>query len=185
MSFSWRTRINLKFSELTYDVPKDKESKRILKGVSGRFLSGQISAILGPSGAGKTTLMNILAGHKKMKISGEILVNGKPRCLKSFQKQSCYIMQDEHLLKYLTVQESMDAAAALKIGKSCQDLSVKSTIDEILSALGLEETKDTRVSNLSGGERKRLSIAFEFLSKPPIMFLDEPTRCDMKFFICI
>ncbi|RXG69561.1 ATP-binding cassette sub-family G member 1 [Armadillidium vulgare] len=156
MSLSWRTRINLKFSELTFDVPKDKESKRILKGVSGRFLSGQISAILGPSGAGKTTLMNILAGYKKMKISGEILVNGKPRCLKSFQKQSCYIMQDEHLLKYLTVQESMEAAAALKLGKSCQDLSVKSTIDEILSALGLEKTKDTRVSNLSGGERKAL-----------------------------
>ncbi|RXG69000.1 hypothetical protein Avbf_02456 [Armadillidium vulgare] len=63
-----------------------------------------------------------------MKISGEILVSGKPRCLKSFQKQSCYIMQDEHLLKYLTVQESMDAAAALKLGKSCQDLSVKSTV---------------------------------------------------------
>ncbi|RXG71535.1 ATP-binding cassette sub-family G member 4 [Armadillidium vulgare] len=110
-----------------------------------------------------------------MKISGEILVNGKPRCLKSFQKQSCYIMQDEHLLKYLTVQESMDVAAALKLGKSCQDLSVKSTIDEILSDLGLEETKNTRVSNLSGGERKRLSIAFEIISKPPIMFLDEPT----------
>ncbi|KAL7639014.1 UNVERIFIED_CONTAM: hypothetical protein RMT77_010548 [Armadillidium vulgare] len=167
------TRINVKFSELTYSISKGEEN--ILNGVSGRFLSGQLSAILGPSGAGKTTLMNILAGYKTRRTSGDILVNGKPRDLKSFRKQSCYIMQDEQLLPYLTIGESMEAAANLKLGHSISNLSKKNIINDILSSLGLEESKTTRVSNLSGGEKKRLSAAFELINNPSIMFLDEPT----------
>ncbi|KAB7503421.1 hypothetical protein Anas_12765 [Armadillidium nasatum] len=84
-------------------------------------------------------------------------------------------MQDEHLLEFLTIQESMEAAATLKLGNSTSSESKKNIIREILSTLGLEEGKNTRVSNLSGGEKKRLSIAFELINNPPVMFFDEPT----------
>ncbi|KAB7501614.1 hypothetical protein Anas_08005, partial [Armadillidium nasatum] len=84
-------------------------------------------------------------------------------------------MQDEQLLPYLTIEESMEAAANLKLGHSISNLSKKNIINDILSSLGLEESKTTRVSNLSGGEKKRLSAAFELINNPSIMFLDEPT----------
>ncbi|KAB7501616.1 ATP-binding cassette sub-family G member 1 [Armadillidium nasatum] len=135
-------------------ISKSEKSKRILKGVSGRFLSGQISAILGPSGAGKTTLMNILAGYKTSKASGDILINGKPRCLESFRKISCYIKQDEQLPPFLTVKESMEVAAGLKLGRSNSNLSKKRIVR---------------------GEKKRLTVAFELINNPLVMFFDEPT----------
>ncbi|KOB75819.1 ATP-binding cassette transporter subfamily G, partial [Operophtera brumata] len=115
---------------------------------------------MGPSGAGKSTLLNILTGYKTSGMEGSITVNGLERNLSSFRKLSCYIMQDNQLHGNLTVEEAMAVATSLKLP------SATSRADK-------EEV--TMTSNLSGGQKKRLSIALELVNNPPIMFFDEPT----------
>nr|CAI5818201.1 unnamed protein product [Callosobruchus analis] len=169
-----RPKVDLAFSNLRYTVRQGKKEKVILKDVSGRLRSGELCAIMGPSGAGKSTLLNILTGYKTEGTSGQIFMNERERDLSQFRKLSAYIMQDNQLHANLTVDEAMAVAAKLKIGsKKAHEREV--IITEILDTLGLIDHRRTMTSGLSGGQKKRLSIALELVSNPPIMFFDEPT----------
>ncbi|XP_072939339.1 ATP-binding cassette subfamily G member 4-like isoform X2 [Epargyreus clarus] len=172
-----RPPVDLAFSDLTYRVQEGRKSnvKMILKSVSGRLRSGELTAIMGPSGAGKSTLLNILTGYKTSGMEGSITVNGMERNLSSFRKLSCYIMQDNQLHGNLTVEEAMAVATALKLPSATTRADKEEVIHEILETLGLSEHHKTMTSNLSGGQKKRLSIALELVNNPPIMFFDEPT----------
>lgn len=172
-----RPAVDLAFHNLTYRVKEGNRSnaKTILKGVSGRLRSGELTAIMGPSGAGKSTLLNILSGYKTSNIEGSVTMNGHERNISAFRKLSAYIMQDNQLHGNLSVQEAMTVATNLKLSKKFTKPEKNSMIDDILLTLSLSEHRNTLTRNLSGGQKKRLSIALELVSNPPIMFFDEPT----------
>ncbi|XP_073826041.1 ATP-binding cassette sub-family G member 1 [Musca autumnalis] len=172
-----RPAVDLAFHNLTYRVKEGNRSnaKTILKGVSGRLRSGELTAIMGPSGAGKSTLLNILSGYKATNIEGSVTMNGHERNISAFRKLSAYIMQDNQLHGNLTVQEAMTVATNLKLSKKFTKAEKQSMIDDILLTLSLSEHRNTLTRNLSGGQKKRLSIALELVNNPPIMFFDEPT----------
>ncbi|XP_022179150.1 ATP-binding cassette sub-family G member 1 isoform X1 [Myzus persicae] len=172
-----RPPVDIAFSDLMYTVTEGTKntSKNILKSVSGRLRSGELTAIMGPSGAGKSTLLNILTGYKCSGVKGSITINGHERNLSQFRKLSCYIMQDNQLHANLSVEEAMQVATSLKLGSDISKDSKYQVIQEILETLGLQEHRRTMTSNLSGGQKKRLSIALELVNNPPIMFFDEPT----------
>ncbi|XP_022899881.1 ATP-binding cassette sub-family G member 1 [Onthophagus taurus] len=152
------------------------ERKEILHGVSGEFNSGELTAIMGPSGAGKSTLLNILAGYITRGSEGTIMMNDSVRDESpKFRKLVAYIPQDEELRLSLTAIENMTVAAHLKLGYSVSTEYKMKQVVQIMQLLGLQECHNTMTQRLSGGQRKRLAIALELLSNPPIIFLDEPT----------
>ncbi|XP_049867946.1 dnaJ homolog subfamily C member 10-like [Pectinophora gossypiella] len=180
--------VDVEFSNITLTVSdgiRSKNKKTILKGVSGRFRSGELAAIMGPSGAGKSSLMNALTGFCTTGVSGTISagdsvceLGGKKtslRSLQSYRKKSCYILQDDRLNPLFTVGELMKFAADMKLGHTFTEKLKYTVIHEILDTLGLSGTEMTRCCNLSGGQRKRLSIAVELIDNPPVIYLDEPT----------
>lgn len=143
--------------------------------MNGKFPGGTLISIMGPSGAGKSTLLDVLSGYKQTNVNGAIYVNGRIRNLDLFRKMTCYITQDDHLQTLLTVQENMVIAAEFKLGVNVTEVEKLSRIEDILTALDLYNHQNTLAGRLSGGQRKRLSIALELINNPTIMFLDEPT----------
>ncbi|KAG5667468.1 hypothetical protein PVAND_015448 [Polypedilum vanderplanki] len=161
------------FEDVIYEVQTKRnftsnssvQKQQLLKGVSGIFRHGQLSVIMGPSGAGKSSLLNALSGYRTEGVSGTILLN---------RKTSCYIQQEDYHHTLITVNEMMMMACRLKL-KNSVSTDYKKQIDEILAGLNLSHRKSSTAKTLSGGEKKRLSIALELVTNPQIMFLDEPT----------
>ncbi|CAH0746902.1 unnamed protein product [Bemisia tabaci] len=180
---------DISFSDLSYSVktglnPLNRGTKQLLNSINGEFKNGQVTAIIGPSGAGKTSLLNILTGFTTEGVDGKVLIDGKDKNDTLFAKQSCYIMQDNHLQPLLTVQESMTFAATLKLGRrSSPKRKIRKNsigcetffVDSVLDSMNLISHRHTLAGTLSGGERKKLSIALELINNPPFMFFDEPT----------
>ncbi|XP_076296280.1 ATP-binding cassette sub-family G member 1 isoform X1 [Lasioglossum baleicum] len=168
--------VDIEFNDLTYTVPFGRKgSKVILRGICGQFKSGELTAILGPSGAGKSTLLNILAGYNVITgLSGHVSVNGQIETVDHLKTLSCYIMQKDMIQPRLTVSEAMQFAVDLKLGRVSKEAKF-AIITEILEILRLKSAWSTVTERLSGGEKKRLSIALELVNNPAVIFLDEPT----------
>lgn len=169
--------VDIHFSNITCTVSLgiNKGTKQILHSVNGRLRPKQLIAIMGPSGAGKSTLLDVLSGYRITGVGGAIFINGRGRIMKKFKKMSCYIQQDDRIQGLLTVGENMTLAADLKLPTRMDKYEKLEVIEDILTNLGLYEHMNTRGAQLSGGQRKRLSIALELINNPLVMFLDEPT----------
>ncbi|KAF0748215.1 ATP-binding cassette sub-family G member 1-like isoform X1 [Aphis craccivora] len=174
-----KTEVHLSFKSLTYTVNTyrklKKVKKTILHGIDGSFRSGQLTAIMGPSDCGKSTLLNVLAGYSISGSSGQVYLNESLRDEKQMTNISCYIQQDDYVRDLLTVRESMMVAAHLKLSTTVSAISKASQVEDLLDAIGLSVHGDTITKRLSGGQKKRLSIALELITNPSILFLDEPT----------
>ncbi|KAM8715688.1 hypothetical protein ACLKA7_002695 [Drosophila subpalustris] len=182
-NFAQCENVDIEFADVRYAVrkfsfPERKfVSKEILHGLNGNFRSGELTAIMGPSGAGKSTLLNVMSGFCASGVTGSIRVNGKPMATSSerFRRLSCYIHQDDLLRPQLMVGEIMLMAAHLKLGFKVTTAHKLTLIKHILSLLGLEHRYNVHSGKLSGGQKKRLAIALELISNPPVLYLDEPT----------
>ncbi|GAB0092532.1 hypothetical protein DMENIID0001_075320 [Sergentomyia squamirostris] len=167
-------KLCISFSDLWYKVNKP-EKKDLLKGLTGCFRPGRLSAIMGPSGAGKTTLSNILSGFRKPSGESSLLINGTSVSDSFLRKKSSFLAQELTLLGKLTTIETLEYAADLKLPSDTSKDDKRKIIADIIKYMGLEKCINTTVEKLSGGERKRLSIGEELVTKPPIMIFDEPT----------
>jgi ABC-type multidrug transport system ATPase subunit len=170
--------IDIVFKNLSYTIKiKDEKSrlwkrlpdikKEILKGISGIIEHGKVTAIMGASGAGKTSLLNIMACRinksRKIKIEGDLFINMKPYNYDTFGDFANYVMQNDILMQTLTVRETLEFAASLKLNINKEARNAK--IMKLVSDLKLEKCIDVLVGGndvkgISGGEKKRTSIAF-------------------------
>ncbi|XP_003396323.2 ATP-binding cassette sub-family G member 4 isoform X1 [Bombus terrestris] len=170
------TKMHIEFDNLSYSICSGKEkSKRILEDITGCFRPERLTAIIGPSGAGKTTLLRIICNLKSTNVKGSITVNGKEWNGRAFRKHTCFLPQEFPLQPLLTARETLYIAARLKVHGIRELRSFNLIVTEIAENLNLTSCLDTLVKNLSGGERKRLSIGLEIITKPSVLLLDEPT----------
>lgn len=158
------------------------ELKPILDDVCGCAKSGTITALMGPSGSGKTTLLAALALRKlvlsKFHVSGSLDYNGEELNQSLIRKLSRFVEQEDHLIGSLTVKETVDFS--LRISSSNSRQYQREVSDSTVEMLGLVKQAKTKVGTalqkgLSGGQKRRLSVASQVVTKPKILFLDEPT----------
>jgi ABC transport system ATP-binding/permease protein len=148
----------------------------ILQEVSFVAEPGQFIGILGPSGAGKSTLLGALSGLKPAD-SGSILINDTDFYgnLNQLRSMFGYVPQDDIVHADLTTVEALTYAARLRLPAGTPRPAIGALVQQTMTSLGLAERKDLRISLLSGGQRKRVSVGVELLRRPPLIFLDEPT----------
>ncbi|MEV0980976.1 FHA domain-containing protein [Streptomyces sp. NPDC049915] len=150
--------------------------KQILKDVSFGVPEKSLIAVIGPSGSGKSTLLKALTGYRPAD-QGEVLYDNR-NLYKQFaelRQRIGLVPQDDILHKELTVKKALKYAAKLRFPADTTTAERNARIDEVLRELKLDIHKDKKVTSLSGGQRKRVSVALELLTKPSLIFLDEPT----------
>ncbi len=148
----------------------------ILQKSSFKIKRNALVAIMGPSGSGKSTLMDAINGLNPA-TGGEVYINGQNlyNNYSSLKRQFGYVPQDDIVHLGLTVYQTMWYAAKLRLESDITDIEIDKRIAKILDDLNISDEKDKKISSLSGGARKRVSIASELLTEPSILFLDEPT----------
>ncbi|RWW57550.1 hypothetical protein BHE74_00035651 [Ensete ventricosum] len=153
----------------------------LLKGISGSFRPGVLTALMGVSGAGKTTLMDVLAGRKTGGyIEGNITISGYPKKQETFARVSGYCEQNDIHSPHVTVYESLVYSAWLRLPAEVNSATRKMFVDEVMELVELTPLRDALVglpgvNGLSTEQRKRLTIAVELVANPSIIFMDEPT----------
>ncbi|KAG8000239.1 ATP-binding cassette sub-family G member 5 [Nibea albiflora] len=170
----------LSVSKISYTVRK-RWTRQILNDVSFHVESGQIMGILGNSGSGKTTLLDAISGRigNCGTLLGEVFVNGRKMKREEYQDCFSYVLQSDNLLSYLTVEETLTYTAQLALRKHSAE-AIKKKVSAAMAELSLTHVAHSVIGGrvfpgISGGERRRVSIASQLLQDPRVILLDEPT----------
>ncbi|KAJ2998350.1 hypothetical protein HDV02_004565 [Globomyces sp. JEL0801] len=171
-----KTTFDIEFNDLGLRLPNGIE---IMKGVSGKLGAGRTCAIMGPSGAGKTTFVTLLS-NKVKRTSGTVMLNGKPDELSNYGKLVGYVPQEDIMIRELTVRDILMHSARMRLPREMAYPQVKAKVNEIITFLGMSHIANSIIGNeeergISGGQRKRVNIGMELVAEPSILFLDEPT----------
>mmetsp|Transcript_18426 Transcript_18426/g.27360 ORF Transcript_18426/g.27360 Transcript_18426/m.27360 type:complete len:1393 (-) Transcript_18426:1399-5577(-) len=172
-------RVNLTFQNVRYTVDSKStgEPLHLLNDITGFVAAGKVTALMGSSGAGKTTLMDVLAQRKSSGvIEGDIRVNGHELVRKDFEKAVGYVEQFPFLSSVLTIRETIEFSARLRLDEHVVNKRLRAAyVTEIIESLELTSKENTLVANISFEQKKRLAIAVEVAANPSVLFLDEPT----------
>ena len=152
------------------------QGKVILDGISFALDEGSFLGVVGPSGSGKSTLVNALTGFRPA-TEGSVFFSGRDLYAEyeHIRQRIGYVPQDDVLHMELTVGQTLEFAAELRFPSDVSKTDREERIAEVLDELGMTERRDVPVANLSGGQRKRVSVALELLTRPSLLMLDEPT----------
>ncbi|KAJ5130617.1 uncharacterized protein N7515_006656 [Penicillium bovifimosum] len=157
-----------------------KNTKTVLDNVSASMPSGSLTAIIGSSGSGKTSLLNLMASRMSLSrtnTSGTTTFNDNPDITRI---RSAYVMQEDVLIPTLTVRETLQYSADLRLPPPTTPAERHAIVEQVILELGLKECADTRIGTTahkgcSGGEKRRTSIGVQLLANPSVLFCDEPT----------
>ncbi|KAL6559285.1 ABC transporter G member 11 [Orobanche gracilis] len=173
-------RLAWKDLTVTVTLSNGGDTQNVLEKLSGYAEPGSFTALMGPSGSGKSTLLDALSGRLAANafLSGAILLNGRKAKL-SFGT-AAYVTQDDNLIGTLTVRETISYSARLRLPDRMPWSDKRALVESTIIEMGLQDCADTVIGNwhlrgVSGGERRRVSIAVEILMRPRLLFLDEPT----------
>lgn len=163
-----------------------KKERQILFNLTGIFKSG-MNAILGPTGCGKSSLLDILADRKDRRgLDGEVFIDGQIQ-KSDFKYRVGYVVQDDIISGNLTVKENLMFSANLRLNNQISSKEKNLIVNEVIEQLGLQKCAQSKVGTefqrgISGGERRRTNIGMELVLSPKILFLDEPTTGHLLFF---
>jgi ABC-type multidrug transport system ATPase subunit len=167
---------DISFTDLGLVLPSGVE---IMRGVSGELKSSRCCAILGPSGAGKTTFVSLLTG-KARRTSGQVRINGVNESLSKYNKLIGFVPQEDVMLRELTVRDILIHSALMRLPAELPLHAKKKKVLETIEYLELGHVMDSIIGDeatrgISGGQRKRVNIGMELVANPSVLFLDEPT----------
>lgn len=173
----YRGNLTIEGRGLTVDVP----GKRLIEDVSLTIYPSELVGLMGPSGAGKTTMMNVLNGYSQP-TGGAVFCNGADLYANyvQFAGHIGYVPQDDIMHRDLTVGQALYYTARLRLPSDFSDDEIRQRITKVLGQLGLQGTEDVLIGSpekkgISGGQRKRVNLAMELLTEPSVLILDEPT----------
>ena len=172
-------RMEMKFTNMGLALKKG--GHKVLHGVTGTVRHSCLTAVMGPSGAGKTTFLNTISGKAFYgNRTGELLINGRPDDLDKFSKIAGFVPQDDIMLKEMTVKEILWFYATLRLPRSWPRAKKKKLVHDVMRILGLSDIRHSRIGDetargISGGQRKRVNVGMELVGDPTLLFLDEPT----------
>lgn len=174
----YRGEVRLDVLGVTRQLGPEAGGRIILDDVSLTIFPGEMVALMGPSGAGKTTLLEVLTGQR-LPSAGHVLLNGADLHA-GVPERIGYVPQEDVMHRDLTVFEVLYHAAKLRLPSDLPDLQVQDHVERLIIRMGLAGVRDSliggeQVRGVSGGQRKRVNIAIELLTEPPLLFLDEPT----------
>ncbi|KAL6842406.1 hypothetical protein ACP4OV_027833 [Aristida adscensionis] len=172
-----RPMLEVAFRDLTLSIGK----KKLLQCVTGKLSPGRVTAIMGPSGAGKTTFLNAVLGKTSgYKKDGVVLINGKAGSMQSYKKIIGFVPQDDIVHGNLTVEENLWFSLCCRLTKGTSRSNKILVLERVIGSLGLQEIRNSLVGTvekrgISGGQRKRVNVGIEMVMEPSLLILDEPT----------